>query len=315
MKLPEPEPDTPKLTPEDRQKLAVFLADESLYSKLSLQGNLFSGDTLEHVAPLEIARVCSSDKCNGLRLSWARAAQPPIIHQGMYAGLVYKCRNCGSPFHIWIRWLFLPSYAEAPSLARALQSGDVGVIPNLTAGTFHFEKVGQAPAGSTEVPPDLAQALGGHAILYRRGLISRNLGHGIGAHAYFRRVVEETMDEMLTLLVAALKEDGADTEIIKRLEAAKGGHVFERKAKIAADALPERLRPGGINPFGSLHALHSDNLHGKSDEECVQAVDQMRNDLDIIFKMLKAHVSDRAGYKEAAKRLQQQNDPGQKGRV
>jgi hypothetical protein len=233
------------------------------------------------------------------------------------AGSSTFCRNCEAPFHVWFFWKYASTRAaeDIETINRALRIGDAPPLTSKPAGRFIFEKVGQLPPLSVKVPRELQKALGAQAALYRRAIIARNMGHGIGAHAYFRRVVEETMDEMLTMLVATLVNDGADKELLRRVESAKAGRVFEKKAEIAADALPKRLRPGGLNPFGSLHDLLSTNLHGKTDEECIRVVDRMRNDPDIIFKILKVHVSDHSEYVEAAKRLQQQNDPGQKERT
>jgi hypothetical protein len=229
---------------------------------------------------------------------------------GACSGLVYVCRNCGAPFHVWFWWQYVQ--ASAPEGLDALKKvlGPRALnLEDWPSGVFTFQKAGQLPAPSVSVPRDLSQALGAHAELYRRALVCRNQGFGIGAHAYLRRVVEETMNEWLELLVAALTEGGADAETIKRVETAKRERVFERKADVAADALPDRLKPGEFNPFTSLHSLYSEHLHGKTDQECIAIVDQMRREMDIIFKTLKTHVADRKGYREASASFQKKRAP------
>jgi hypothetical protein len=227
---------------------------------------------------------------------------------GSHSGLVFHCRNCGTPFHVWFYWEF-GKWSAADSLRLLRSRGTPASPDDVPTGVFRFQKVGQSPAPSVTVPQDLSQALGAHAELYRRALICRNQSFGIGAHAYFRRVVEETMNEMLTLLAAALTEEGADDETIKRVETAKGERIFEKKAEVAADALPDRLKPGGFNPFRSLHSLYSEHVHEKTDQECVAIVDQMRTEMDIIFRTLKTHVADRRGYKDATASFQKKRAP------
>jgi len=213
----------------------------------------------------------------------------------------YRCKNCGADFEVWFRWRYQYSKeaAENAQLLAAL-AGDV----EHPQGEFHFQKVGQHPAPTVNLPPDLGKALCKHQGLYRKAMVSRNQNYGIDALAYFRRIVEDTANDMLDLLIDALREQKADARLIRRIHAAKKEKVFEKKARIAADALPKNLRPGEVNPFRSLHDQFSKGLHGLTDEECVEIVDRMREDVGIIFKTLKTHVEERKRYKEAVLRVQ-----------
>jgi hypothetical protein len=51
-------------------------------------------------------------------------------------------------------------------------------------------KTGQFPAWSVLVEKNLSTILGEHEDIYRKGLICEGQGYGIGAYAYYRRVVE-----------------------------------------------------------------------------------------------------------------------------
>lgn len=293
----------PRANEADRRALGEFLCNGALYGTLTIPGLWLDGDTLDNVVPEEIERQC--EKC-GFETRWRRRK----VIEGVtaeHAAAGFTCRNCGADFEVWFRWRheYSKEVLRAVEAARGLERlgvprGDV----EPPQGQFHFQKVGQSPAPTVALPPDLAKALGKHQELYRRGMVSRNQNYGIGALGYFRRIVEETMDNMLDLLAEALREQGADPSVIRSVEAAKSERSFERKAEVAADALPEALRPGGFNPFRSMHALHSKGLHALTDEECVEIVDRIREDMAIIFKTLKTHVEDRRKYKEAAQRLQ-----------
>jgi len=301
--VPAPEPKPPRLSAEERGRLAEFLATGSLYTKEEFVAVRAATDPIEWFLPPEIRLTCESEKCDGMASYWELASVSGDIPPGAVGGLVYSCRTCGAEFHVWFRWEVLPTGENLAKL-QGIQYAPVSINVAL-----RFEKVGQYPALSIDIPPDLEKALGPeHATLFRRGLLSLNHGFGIGAHGYFRRVVEETMDEMLTLLAAALKEGGADVETIQRVEAAKREKAFDKKAKVAADALPDHMKPGGFNPFARLHTFYSEGIHAKTDAECIALVGQMRDALDAIFTKLKTQVSAERKYLEAAKRLQQLQD-------
>lgn len=312
MRIP---PALPRVSDEDRKAITDFLTRAPLYGNLTVEGIWLNGDTLERcLLPSEIQRQC--ERC-GLESRWHldKAVEGESSASVMIG---YRCRNCSVPFAVWIRWrheygqdaIVAMKTAELNDVllqaAGAVQTGDVA-----PTGQFHFQKCGQYPAPSINLPADLAKALGKHEGLYRKAMVSRNQNFGIGALGYFRRIVEDTANDMLDLLIEALREHAADAEVMKRIEGAKQERIFEKKAKIAADALPELLRPGGANPFQSLHDQYSKGLHGLSDEECIEIIDRMREDVVIIFKTLKTHVDDRKAYGAAVQRLQHRKPQAQ----
>jgi len=305
-------PPLPRVSDADRTAIGKFLVAGALYQKLTVPGLRFDGDSLTAILPREIQRACETAKCGSFESGWllhklSEDATPET------AVATYCCRNCGASFEVCLRWGYSHSEKarrareEARAKDRILRAaGGVGLgDPEPAQAEFSFQKVGQYPAPTVTLPPDFAKALGTHQDLYRKGLVSRNQGYGIGALAYFRRIVEDTMNNMLGLLAEALREHNADPDVVQRVEAANGEKVFEKKAKIAADALPADLQPGGFNPFRSLHEQYSESLHEHTDDACVAIVDRMREDMAIIFKILKTHIDDRRQYKEAARRLQQ----------
>jgi hypothetical protein len=163
-------------------------------------------------------------------------------------------------------------------------------------------KCGQYPKLEVNVPQAFERALGSRVALYRKGMTSRHAGYGIGALTYFRRLIEETTDEMLDLLEEALVAAG-EAEALKKLKATRAGIHFDQKVKLAADILPTHLRPGGINPFGDLYELLSIGLHGLSDEECCDAVDAMDEALKFIYTRLKTHAEEAKGYVAAVRKI------------
>jgi hypothetical protein len=192
----------------------------------------------------------------------------------------YECRNCGkSKLHVWVRvWL--------------------------NEGRVFVEKVGQYPKLGISLPAAFEKALGKSKVLYIKGMATRHQGYGIGALAYLRRVIDDTIDEMLRILEAAMVETSADTEAIGKVQQARAGKVFEERVKLAAEAIPDHLKPGGANPFAHLYDLHSAGLHAMSDEECCEIVDEMDEAMKYVYTELKGRTEAAARYKDAAKKIQ-----------
>jgi hypothetical protein len=170
--------------------------------------------------------------------------------------------------------------------------------------TIAVEKVGQWPKMEVRAPKLLEQALGTHVSVYRRALTSRHQGYGIGAVAYLRRIVEETIDTLLDLVAEVLKLESGNEGQVARLEEAKKGKVFDEKVKLAGDALPAHLRPGGINPFGTLHDLLSSGIHRLSEERALAVADAVIESLGYLFTELDVHVRARRAFVEKMKGLE-----------
>jgi len=193
----------------------------------------------------------------------------------------YECKNCGTePLIVWLRvWV--------------------------EKDRVMVEKVGQYPKLAIALPTDFEKALGDSKSHYIKGMASRHAGYGIGALGYFRRVIDDTIGEMLGVLEAAMIETGADPTAIETVRRAKAGKVFEERVKLAAEALPAHLKPGGMNPFADLYDLHSAGLHAMSDEECSAIVDAMDTAMKYVYTELKGHAEGAAQYKAAATTIQQ----------
>ena len=94
-----------------------------------------------------------------------------------------------------------------------------------------------------------------------------NHGYGIGAVAYFRRVVEERTDELIDVVAELAAASGEATAEVAKITAAKSERTYDKKLEVASAMIPASLRPGGINPLGRLHSLLSEALHTKPEEE------------------------------------------------
>lgn len=175
----------------------------------------------------------------------------------------YTCRNCGaSQQHYQFIW-------------REKEKYNV------------FIKVGQYPVLSIEPSPELQKALGSEdSSLYKKSLINFQFGHGIGAVAYFRRVLENKINALLDLIADAARNENASAELLTTLEAVMSSHRVEDKIKVASEVLPAHLKPGGHNPLDKLYAPLSAGLHGESDDQCLPTFADAKFVFEYLFKNL-----------------------------
>lgn len=155
-------------------------------------------------------------------------------------------------------------------------------------------KVGQNPPWSIEMDTELEKLLGDHAEYYKKGLICESQGYGIGAFAYFRRIVEEIIDQLLNSIEELL--DGEDKEKYKiALTQVKKTTVAQEKIDLVKDLLPSSLRPGGVNPLAAMHSALSEGLHAESDEECLEYADAIRNAVVfLVNKLIRTKVENKS---------------------
>jgi DNA-binding transcriptional ArsR family regulator len=130
-------------------------------------------------------------------------------------------------------------------------------------------KVGQYPAWDISIDKSISSVLGKYKELFKKGLICESQGYGIGAYAYYRRIVELSIDELLDDICELVDESGRDKYKIA-LRKTKETSVASEKIELVKDLLPASLRPAGMNPLGLLYGFLREGIHDKSDEECIE---------------------------------------------
>lgn len=111
-------------------------------------------------------------------------------------------------------------------------------------------------------------------------------GFGLGAVAYFRRVIEDKGTELVDRLKRIAEAEG-DAERAAQLEAAKASPHVSDRLKAAVAAVPPSMRPGNMNPLGVLYGAFSEELHaGESDEKALDTAQTLHRALDILMRRL-----------------------------
>jgi len=163
-------------------------------------------------------------------------------------------------------------------------------------------KVGQYPPWDIRPDSSLERMLGGHADLYKKGLVCESQGYGIGAFGYYRRIVEELIGQLLDDVAELLA--GAERDaFIKALERVRATTVAQEKIALVKDLLPATLRPDGINPLGVLHETLSEGLHGASDDVCMELAAGVRETLAFLVDQIAATRERRKGFTDGMRKL------------
>ena len=147
----------------------------------------------------------------------------------------------------------------------------------------YFQKIGQYPPREITIEKDLNEILGEYDILYKKGLMNESFSHGIGAFAYYRRIIEEIINDLLEI-IPDLMNGKEREEYIKALEEMKKTKQTDKKIALVKDLLPPILMPDGYNPLKTLYEILSEGIHGKSDEECLENAILIREILNFIVK-------------------------------
>ncbi|WP_223478767.1 hypothetical protein [Oricola indica] len=174
-------------------------------------------------------------------------------------------------------------YWEVTRVVNTSTSGEIFRLQYVCASCQKFEryfiikideergwisKVGQYPPWSVKTDANLSALLGEHKDYLASGLILESQGYGIGAFAYYRRIVEETIDELLSDVGELLAGEEKET-YLTALSAVRKTRVTAEKIDLVKDLLPPILRPDGMNPLRALHEALSEGLHAQTDENCL----------------------------------------------
>lgn len=167
-------------------------------------------------------------------------------------------------------------------------------------------KLGEYPPFGSHLARRLRKMLSDTDLeLYRKGLRSEREGQGIGAAAYFRRVVDNQWKALVVKLHDAAKKLGTAPEKLKLFEDAITQPQFSTAVETLKDAIPPKLLIlDGKNPLTLLYKPLSIQLHDLNDEQCLQQAADIRVVLNETFDNINRVLSDDETLKAAVNRLQ-----------
>ncbi len=190
--------------------------------------------------------------------------------------LVYQCQSC----KIFIRQF------------------NVYISPDLD----YVYKFGQYPEWEIKMDKNLETMLGKHAKTFRKGLVCESQGYGIGAFAYYRRITEEIIDELLESIEDLIDEEHK-AEYKIALEKTKHTRVTQDKIDLVKDLLPSILKPNGMNPLGVLHSELSEGLHAETDNACLENANHIKSILTFLINQIILSKNSSKGFTDSMKSL------------
>ena len=234
---------------------------------------------------------CSHDLCNGVR--FFRCISVSGEETGLKTGTVnhlyitYQCSNCARNVKVY-------------SLAAKI---DTILEPQ---GTCY--KFGEDPPYGPPVPPRLIKLIGPDRDIFLQGRRCENQGLGIGAFAYYRRVVENQKNRILGEIVKVSEKSGVPQDKIDILRSAIEEIQFRKALDMAKDVMPENLLINGQNPIRLLHGVLSHGVHELSDQECLDLASSVRVVLGRLSEKLSDILKDDEEVKGALSTLMNYNN-------
>jgi hypothetical protein len=262
--------------------------------------------------PGRISFTCNGAPC-GKETTWFKLAKTPKsadvegLDAPFFQWICYVCGLCGDKY-LFVMYRELEN--EERTFPRLATSATISAVrsslpPAKHTVTTKIQKIGQSPALSIEIQKPLEKNLGEeHAALYKKALINRNEGYGLGAVSYMRRVVEDKTEDLIEVVAQLAEAHHIDADTIKKLRAAKNEKTtYDQKLKIAATVLPKSLVIDGVNPLDVLYGLVSAGLHDLTEEQCIAIADDIRSVFEYTFSRLRAEAQEKQEFGVEIKRL------------
>lgn len=170
-------------------------------------------------------------------------------------------------------------------------------------------KVGQFPPWEINLEKKIENILGNRSELYKMGIINESQSYGIGAYAYYRRIVEEIIQELIESIEKLIPETDKP-KYIDALEQTKKTTVTEKKIELVKELLPSNLRPDGLNPLSILHSALSEGLHNLPDSECLRIANEIRETIIYLITQIKDQEYTAKKYSENMKKILDSKNKG-----
>ena len=245
------------------------------------------GNVIKEINKPELALHCPDDLCNGVRFFRYTAVFPSTEtdlqeNSVNYLYIIYQCSNCKKSRKVY-------------SLAA--------IISTIEQSQGMCYKLGEYPPYGPPVPSRLIKLIGPDRDVFLKGRNCENQGLGIGAFTYYRRVVENQKNRILTEIVKVSEKIGAPQDKIDTLHEAIKETQFQKALDLAKDVMPESLIIDGHSPISLLYRALSSGVHELSDEECLKLAGTVRLVLGELSERLSALLKDKAELTEAVSTL------------
>ena len=217
-----------------------------------------------------------------------------------------KCMSCKNfkmdiTFHVWSDIEISRKTGEI--FRRQKGSEEYKLIDEIKEShpKIYIEKIGEFPVPHIKIDPVLKKYFDRETEnLYFKALKSYRESLGIGSFAYYRRIIEK---ELINLLedIAMLEVSDPKLKIMvsEYKKSNKAYHIYENIYQY----LPNSLKNLGTNPLKLLYQQTSEGLHSITDKECLDRAEKIDLILKFVIKKIQEEKSDILTIRNAIKDL------------
>ncbi len=230
-------------------KIATFIGEAPLYKKLEIPTNFGHLNAFNGLALTFYCKTCNDSRTFNLiafpeqiRNSHFERWDSSDSNSQHYKGHCNFCRTYTVDFLI-------------NTISKLSEDGK--------SSTLFLRKTGQYPAYDIKPKKVVLDYLDKEdKDIYSKALMCISHGYGIGAYAYFRRIVENETIKM----IQDLSNDSAEIKTL--YDAFLKNRRMDKLIEEIYPHLPSSLKDIGDNPFKKLYGQLSVGLHSLSEEEC-----------------------------------------------
>lgn len=200
---------------------------------------------------------CDSEACDGPRFFEYCSGETYFeVGKWRFMFLHFLCRNCRRK-------------KKTYACAAKTESN----VPPVGTAT----KLGEIPPFGPNTPARVITLIGGDRELFLQGRRAENRAMGIGAFAYYRRVVENQKTRIVGEIAEVAAKLGAKSDVLKEFEDAAKETQFSTAIEQIKHGIPDVLLiDGQHNPLTLLHSALSEGLHANTDAECLEIAQAIR---------------------------------------
>lgn len=147
---------------------------------------------------------------------------------------------------------------------------------------YFVRKIGQYPPYEKTLSKELINFLTKEdKDLYKKAVMNLSTGYGIGAFAYFRRIVENEIDRIVHKFSGLDRPESE--EIKKQFKMYQKHHQKDKLIEAVFPYLPSSLKELGNNPLKYLNRELSVGIHALSDEDCLERAAKIQKVLEYVI--------------------------------
>lgn len=221
---------------------------------------------------------CPNSICSGVRFFDSyQTKKVPLSEKWTRIFLHYSCANCRTHSKI---------YAIMARWNTDIDEGET-------------IKVGEWPPFGPKVSARVISILGENKDLFLMGRRSEVQGLGIGALAYYRKVIDNQKDAIIDEIIRVVRRAGSFESHIEKLKSAKTENKFKDAVELIGDALPQALLINGYNPLALLDQAISKGSYVNNDTDALKLAAALRKILSELAERVARALEDQTALDEA----------------